>query len=113
MFFEVLNHVDSALSVAVSLLALWQFLVAGGVEWLVRSARDPLYLYLRDNSGDKKWHQALRTKASGLICVVEGFGSILLGVVALKATPQRRPSFGGVTTCRNSIRSDNQQVIRQ
>ena len=30
MFFEVLNHVDSALSVAVSLLALWQFLVAGG-----------------------------------------------------------------------------------
>ena len=43
-----------------------------------------LYLYLRDNSGDKKWHQALRTKASGLICVVEGFGSILLGVVALK-----------------------------
>ena len=29
MFFEVLNHVDSALSVAVSLLALWQFLVAG------------------------------------------------------------------------------------
>ncbi|WP_214294066.1 hypothetical protein, partial [Escherichia coli] len=38
-----------------------------------------LYLYLRDNSGDKKWHQALRTKASGLICVVEGFGSILLG----------------------------------
>lgn len=46
-----------------------------------------LYLYLRVNSGDKKWHQALRTKASGLICVVEGFGSILLGVVALKATP--------------------------
>ncbi|STR51378.1 Uncharacterised protein [Klebsiella oxytoca] len=41
MFFEVLNHVDSALSVAVSLLALWQFWWRVGVEWLVRSARDP------------------------------------------------------------------------
>jgi len=30
MFFEVLNHVDSVLSVTVSLLALWQFFVAGG-----------------------------------------------------------------------------------
>lgn len=46
-----------------------------------------LYLYLRDNSGDKKWLQALCGKASRVICVVEGFGRILLGVVALKATP--------------------------
>lgn len=68
MFFEVLNHVDSALSVNCSLLALaWQFLVAVGVEWLVRARS--LYLYLRDNSGDKNKHLALRTKASGLIAL--------------------------------------------
>lgn len=29
MFFDVLGRVDAVLSVAVSLLALWQFLVAG------------------------------------------------------------------------------------
>ena len=52
MFFEVLNHVDSALSVAVSLLALWQLLVG----WALNGWFDPraiLVFILMDNSGDK------------------------------------------------------------
>ncbi|STR51389.1 Uncharacterised protein [Klebsiella oxytoca] len=96
MFFEVLIMLIGALSVAVSLLALWQFLVAG---WALNGWFDPraiLVLYLRDNSGDKKWHQALRTKASGAYLRCRRFWKYSVGSGRLKSDPRNDGHRSGV-----------------